>query len=161
MDIYLWKDGGERGPYTLDELREAVASGEIDRRQTARLDSATEWQPLDSLVSIDEAEQPVPSAAPTPLPTVAPVEESVVEPNDPPVSLLPGCFRTFSFLPFLGAFVSGVAYLLGGLEGKFRTESLVTFGLCSLAGAMLLAVASTLHYLREILLMLRRIEKKK
>jgi hypothetical protein len=161
MDIYLWKDGGERGPYTLDELREAVASGEIDRRQTARLDSATEWQPLDSLVSIDEAEQTVPSAAPTPLPTVAPAEESVVEPNDPPESLLPGCFRTCSILPFLGAFVSGAAYLLGGLEGKFRTESLVTFGLCSLTGMMMLAVGLALDYLRKIALRLRRIEMKK
>jgi hypothetical protein len=161
MDIYLWKDGGERGPYTLDELREAVASGEIDRRQTARLDSATEWQPLDSLVSIDEAEQTVPSAAPTPLPTVAPAEESVVEPNDPPHSMLPGCFQLGSVLPFLGAFVSGCGLMIRALNGKSIETFSILFGACLLTGMMMLAVGLALDYLREIALRLRRIEMKK
>jgi hypothetical protein len=157
MDIYLWKDGAERGPYSLDELREAVAKGEIDRRQTARLDSATEWQPLDALVSIDEPEQPAPSVAPAPLPTVASPEQSAAGPNAPPESLLPGCFRVFSVLPFLAAFVSGCV----ALSGKDAGTYLILFGANLLSGVVMLAAALTLDYLREIVLMLRRIEARK
>jgi len=156
MDIYLWKDGGERGPYTLDELREAVASGEIDRRQTARLGSATEWQPLHALVSIDEPEQPAPSVAPAPLPTVASPAQSEAGPNAPPESVLPGCFRVFSALPFLGAFVSGCV----ALSGKDVETYLILFGANLLSGMMMLAVGLALDYLREIVLRISRIEKK-
>ena len=52
MDIYLWKDGAESGPYSEQDIREAVANGSIQSQQTARSSEGGDWLPLETLLSL-------------------------------------------------------------------------------------------------------------
>ncbi len=52
MDIYIWKDGAESGPYSEQDIREAVASGSISPQQTARSSEGGDWLPLETLLSL-------------------------------------------------------------------------------------------------------------
>jgi GYF domain 2 len=52
MNYFLWVTGKEQGPYTIEQLRNAVADGTIDRHQTARTEDGTEWEPLQEIAHL-------------------------------------------------------------------------------------------------------------
>jgi hypothetical protein len=52
MNYYLWINGQEHGPYTLEQLQQFVDSGEVSPDQTARTEKGTGWKPLRQIASI-------------------------------------------------------------------------------------------------------------
>jgi hypothetical protein len=52
MNIYLWSNNQQTGPYTAESLRESVAAGQLSASQTACLEGETEWQPLSQLLNL-------------------------------------------------------------------------------------------------------------
>jgi hypothetical protein len=63
MQIYLYQNDKQIGPYTEEDLRSMVASGVVSRTENAWHDGLTEWQPLDTVVSLNQspALPPLPS----------------------------------------------------------------------------------------------------
>jgi hypothetical protein len=52
MNIYLQIDGQEKGPFTLDELRELVVSNKVTRSTPLRFENSTTWAPMIGLFSL-------------------------------------------------------------------------------------------------------------
>jgi hypothetical protein len=50
MNYYLWIAGKEHGPYTLEQVKEAVLEGTVTIHQTARREDSHDWVPLGTLV---------------------------------------------------------------------------------------------------------------
>ena len=68
MNYYLWIDGQEHGPYTLEQILAAVADGSISPSQTARTEDSSEWKPLQDIVNL-RREPPKQPPPPAPKPT--------------------------------------------------------------------------------------------
>jgi Zn-dependent protease with chaperone function len=54
MKIYIQNNGQTLGPFSKEEVRHKIYSGELARTVSARSDDLQEWQPLDLLLSRDE-----------------------------------------------------------------------------------------------------------
>jgi hypothetical protein len=52
MNIYLYQNGKEVGPYTEDQLRDMVKSGAISQTENAWHEGLSEWKPLNKIISI-------------------------------------------------------------------------------------------------------------
>src|ERR1035441_284207 len=52
MDIYLYQNDKQVGPYTEQELRTLVKSGAISKTEYAWHEGLTEWQPLNAIISL-------------------------------------------------------------------------------------------------------------
>lgn len=76
MKIYLQNDGQTLGPFTKDEVRHKVYSGELARTASACREGSPDWQPVDSLLSGDET-------CPGAVPPVAPPVIEVGKLRDP------------------------------------------------------------------------------
>lgn len=50
MKIYLNRNGQSDGPYSVEELRQKIYSGEVPRSVYACVDGTGDWQPLDQLL---------------------------------------------------------------------------------------------------------------
>jgi hypothetical protein len=159
MDIYIWKDGEERGPYSEQDIREAVANGLIQPQQTARSSEGGDWVPLETLLhlrfglhhftpvgsrSITETESPAPS----------PETESPYGLKSP----MAWYFRAASIVAFLGV-TPAVVLLIAGELTLWQTIAVVPS--CLLTGILLQGMAEALDGLRVIAERLRRIEVKK
>jgi len=78
--IYLFVDGKQTGPYTQDQIRQAIEQGLVAREAPAWHEGLTEWIPVGGLV-------PVPSStvyAPPPPPVVMPSHQDKVAPQATP-----------------------------------------------------------------------------
>ena len=158
MDIYIWKDGEERGPYSEKDIREAVANGLIEPQQTARSSEGGDWVPLETLLHLRFG-----------LHHFTPVgSRSITETESPPTSLknealdslkspMAWYFRAASALAFLG-FIPAVVLLIEGVLTIWQTIAVIPT--CLLTGILLLGMAEALDGLRVIAERLRRIEKK-
>ncbi len=69
-NYFLWISGAEHGPYTIEQIRTAVADGTIDAHQTARTEGGTDWKPLDQIARV-AAPKPAKPATPAAKPTAA------------------------------------------------------------------------------------------
>src|ERR1700760_4575616 len=58
MKIYILQDGQKSGPFTMDELREKIYSGELPRSIQGSIDGETAWLPLDAFFSRDQPSAP-------------------------------------------------------------------------------------------------------
>ena len=81
MDLYLFRDERQTGPYTEADARALVAAGEIERTCLAWQEGMAEWSPLDQVLDL-EAPPPAP-AVPMGLPPVP----SRTQPNPMPSRL--------------------------------------------------------------------------
>lgn len=52
MNYYIWIAGKEHGPYTLEQVKEAVLEGTVTIQQTARRADSHDWVPLGSIVEL-------------------------------------------------------------------------------------------------------------
>lgn len=50
MNYYLWIAGKEHGPYSLDQVKEAVIEGTVTVQQTARRGDSNDWVPLGTII---------------------------------------------------------------------------------------------------------------
>jgi hypothetical protein len=51
MQIYLYQNNKQEGPYTDEDIRRLVKSGAISQTVSARHESHSEWQPLNTLIT--------------------------------------------------------------------------------------------------------------
>src|SRR5580658_8553219 len=67
MPLLIHKDGQQLGPYSLEEARLLVLSGELDANDWAWPDDATEWLPLKDVPGYSPATSKAPAqpAAPS------------------------------------------------------------------------------------------------
>jgi hypothetical protein len=78
MPLLISKDGKQLGPYTMDEARSLVLSGQLDAEDWAWPDGATEWVALRDVSGFTAAKPTRPAAAPAPATaTPAAVEEKL------------------------------------------------------------------------------------
>ncbi len=64
MLIYIHRDGQTFGPYSVEQVRESVASGDIKASDLACVEGGTEWIPLGELPGISSATLAKPPAQP-------------------------------------------------------------------------------------------------
>ena len=69
MNIYLYKDGQQLGPFTESEARAHLSSGSVSETDLAWVEGNSDWQPLSTILPHVTLPQPI---APAPIPT-APV----------------------------------------------------------------------------------------
>src|SRR5580765_3063272 len=62
MKIYVNQDNQQRGPFTTDQVRELVYSGNVKRSALACTEGTNDWIPLERLLNQQEA--PVPATVP-------------------------------------------------------------------------------------------------
>ena len=62
MKIYIQQDGQKSGPFTIQELREKIYSGEISRSASACADDETAWLPVETF--LDREQKPDVAIAP-------------------------------------------------------------------------------------------------
>jgi len=68
MNLILWRDGQELGPYDLQTVENSIQQGDISPKMLARLDTGRDWKPLEMLIPKKTPPPPTPSPE-TPLPT--------------------------------------------------------------------------------------------
>ena len=73
MNYYLWTAGREHGPYTLEQVKEAVIEGTITLQQTARREDTHDWVSLGSIVELPST----------------PIADGVADPDSAPAIALP------------------------------------------------------------------------
>jgi hypothetical protein len=61
MNIYLYLNDQQTGPYSEEQLREMLVAGNINPLQLAWHEGLTEWQPLNTILSIVPVFPPPPS----------------------------------------------------------------------------------------------------
>jgi hypothetical protein len=54
MNYYLWTAGKEHGPYTLEQVKEAVLEGTVTIQQTARRADSHDWVSLGTIVDLPQ-----------------------------------------------------------------------------------------------------------
>jgi hypothetical protein len=52
MNYYLWTAGKEHGPYTLEQIKEALIEGTITIQQTARRADSHDWVALGTIIEL-------------------------------------------------------------------------------------------------------------
>jgi uncharacterized RDD family membrane protein YckC len=76
MQIHINRDGQNFGPYTLDETRQYLASGNLIESDLAWFEGAANWMPLSQVPGVGPARPAVPGPAAAPVaasPAAAPV----------------------------------------------------------------------------------------
>lgn len=69
MPIHIHKDGQRIGPYTIEEIRQRLASGTLSSTDLAWPDGATEWSAIMSLPEFRGSPRPPPAPPPPPPPS--------------------------------------------------------------------------------------------
>ena len=59
MNLYLTRDGQTFGPYTVEQAREYLATGQFLELDFALFEGQTDWQPLGQLLASAASPQPV------------------------------------------------------------------------------------------------------
>ena len=156
MNYYLWISGTEHGPYTLEQVRAAVADGAIKDQQTARTEDSSEWKPLSQIAHVSE---PMP-ASPAP-----PVQASSLVPATPLVTKTPG-FQSSSLVgvlqylavfDFIAAGIGGLVAVVSGRGVSLLGIVLFAYGIGS--GFLLLGFAAAIDSLQEMVFRLRNLER--
>jgi hypothetical protein len=52
MNYFLWFSGQEHGPYTLEEIQQSIAAGDINPQQTARREDSKVWKPIQQIAPL-------------------------------------------------------------------------------------------------------------
>jgi hypothetical protein len=73
MNYYLWINGKEQGPYTLEQIQQALDRGDITPQQTARTDESANWEPLEQIAALQGR---VPKQASVPIAPAAVAQDS-------------------------------------------------------------------------------------
>jgi len=58
MEIYISRDGVQHGPYSVEEVNDRLASGEVSLDDLAWHEGAAEWLPLRQLFDVEIVEEP-------------------------------------------------------------------------------------------------------
>jgi hypothetical protein len=105
-------DGKEYGPVATEQLRQWLAQGRVNGQTRARLEGATDWQPLSSIAEFAGACAPPPVLRPPP--GGDPISKIIPYRNVP--ALVGYYCGVFSLIPFLGI-ILGLAGLTLGVIG--------------------------------------------
>jgi hypothetical protein len=106
-------DGKEYGPVAAEQLRQWLAQGRVNGQTKARLDGATDWQPLSSIAEFAGACTP-PPVLPPPRQGGDSLNKVIPYRNVP--ALVGYYCGVFSLIPFLGV-ILGLAGLALGIIG--------------------------------------------
>ncbi len=66
MHIYIHRDGRQLGPYSVDDAKRSLASGDLRPEDLAWHEGAADWQPLAQVLTFSPEAPPTPVAAPAP-----------------------------------------------------------------------------------------------
>jgi hypothetical protein len=58
MDLYLFQNEEQVGPYTKEKINSMIASGEITRDDFAWHEGLSDWQPIHTIISVDSPASP-------------------------------------------------------------------------------------------------------
>ena len=130
MPLLIHKDGKQLGPYSLEEARLLVLSGELDAGDWAWPDDATEWVPLKDIPGFSAA-KPAPPAQPA-APS-APAEQELWRGH--PSQLL----NVDVYLFWVIVLIVALAVVLTLVESQ--KWSLILFGIVALVALINVAVA--------------------
>lgn len=153
MNYYLWISGTEHGPYTLEQIRAAVADGTINVQQTARTEDSNDWKPLSQIARVTE-----PKATPAAQPAQTPPK-----PAPTPATKTSGGFRSsslvavFQFFAVLNFIAAGIGLLIGLIGQSGAGWVVFASGIGS--GFLLLGFATVIDSLQEMVVRLRNLER--
>jgi len=82
MNIYIVKNGQQTGPFAIEQIRDAIASGSVSPSDLAWHDGLPNWIPLSSIPEMQLAVPP-PVPAPRPVPAAAPVPQNILQDPQP------------------------------------------------------------------------------
>ena len=54
MKYYLWINGSEQGPYTLEQIQQSIERGDISQHQTSRTEESTTWDTLEQIAPLEK-----------------------------------------------------------------------------------------------------------
>jgi membrane protein YdbS with pleckstrin-like domain len=137
MPLLINKDGKELGPYSLDEARELVLSGELDASDWAWPDGATQWIHLKDIPGFASAAPGKPTAPPSALPggtSPAATGEEEIWSGHPSQILVLRTYLLWSVL-VIGAIAGGV------MLGPHYWWSVFMFGLVILVAVIKMTLA--------------------
>ena len=150
MNYFLWTNGKEHGPYTLEQIQRAIDSGKINPQQTARTGDSTDWQPLHQIADLKFTPQKPPPPAPRKIPPVS-------NQSDFKGSTLAVFFQVFAILDFLAAAFGILACIVGNSNERSVGVIAIVSGIGG--GFMLLAFFKVIECLHEMVFRLRNIER--
>ena len=130
MSLLINKDGKQLGPFSLDEARALVLSGQLTARDWAWPDGATEWVHLKDVPGFSSSTPPAPPAAAT---AVVAAEEELWSGH-------PSQVLNFSIY-FFWALVLIVALAVAVTLADSHGWSLLVFGIVALLAFIQVAVA--------------------
>ncbi len=83
MEIYINRDGQHHGPYSVEQVNEQLAAGELSVEDLAWYEGAEEWLPLHQLFNVEVEKSPAQEQeiAPEPKPEPEPPAEHQPEPE--------------------------------------------------------------------------------
>ena len=154
MNYYLWISGSEQGPYTIEQIRAAVADGTIEAQQTARTEDSGDWKPLSQIARLSDP-KPAPPAAPTT--SSANTKPSAAQPPRFQSSDLVGFFKFFAVLDFIAGGI-GILMVFGGNASE-RVTGIILVASGIGGGFFLLGFAKIIECLHEMVFRLRNLER--
>lgn len=126
MQIHINRDGQNYGPYSLDEARQYLASGNLIETDLAWFEGAANWMPLSQVPGVVPARPAAPVAAPAPAPVSRPVAAAPVA---APVAAGGGA------VTYAGFWRRVVAYVVDGLlVGVVMTVLIFVFAAGAIGG---------------------------
>ena len=134
MPLLINKDGKQLGPYSLDQARALVLSGELEADDWAWPDGATEWLHLKDVAGFSAKPVAAPSQPPASAPTSPVMDEEQLWRGHPSQML------NFSIYLFWGFFVL-LALVLGLLFADNEMWVIIIFGVVALIAIVQVAWA--------------------
>ena len=107
MQIHINRDGQNYGPYSLDEARQYLASGNLIETDLAWFEGAANWMPLSQVPGITPARPAAPAPVAAPVAAARAAVASVAAPAAAPASM--------AGITYAGFWRRVVAYVVDGL----------------------------------------------
>jgi len=140
MSLLINKDGHQLGPYSLDEARALVLSGQLDPTDWAWPDGATDWIQLKDVPGFSSTKPIQPAAAPSaPAPAVAAVAAEQELWRGHPSQVLN--YDVYSFWALILIVTLAVAVTLVYLQECSQEWSILLFGIVALVALINIVVA--------------------
>lgn len=129
MQIHINRDGQNYGPYSLDETRQYLASGNLVETDLAWFEGAPNWMPLSQVPGV------APARPATPGPAAAPMAASRAAPAGAPAAAMATGPAMAGAVTYAGFWRRVVAYVVDGLlVGVVMTVLIFVFAAGAIGG---------------------------
>lgn len=143
---HITKDGKQSGPYSIDEIRELIASGELTEDDLCWAQGMTEWEPIRRMLSPGTNMPPPPPIAQESQRSIAASSESPASPHSGSSSLPAALKNLASSLIALGKMIFGWVQSAAKSDQAKQTSKLVaekSSALCKKAAEMASSAANS------------------